>query len=69
LQFIGDSQGVDYVVENQKSNKSPLPDFSEIAVAMKRQEKKNKTKEETDTPVITDEQVEEIKGLMARRSK
>jgi hypothetical protein len=36
---------------------------------MKRQEKKNKTKEETDTPVITDEQVEEIKGLMARRSK
>ena len=69
LQFIGDSQGVDYVVENQKSNKSPLPDFSEIAVAMKRQEKKNKTKEETDTPVITDEQVEEIKGLMTRRSK
>jgi hypothetical protein len=69
LQFIGDSQGVEYVIEKPKSGKSPLPDFSEIAVAMKRQEKKSKTKEETEAPVMNDEQVEELKGLMARRSK
>ena len=68
LQFIGESQEVKYVVEKPKSDKSPLPSFSDIAVAMKRREKKTPAaKEEEVAPTISDDAMEELKGLMARR--
>jgi|TARA_R100000455_G_C6228218_1_gene90570 hypothetical protein len=68
MQFIGDSQEVDYVVEKPKSDKSPLPSFSDIAVALQRKEKKEPAaKEEEAAPAISDDTMKELKGLMARR--
>ena len=69
LQFIAESQGVEYVVEKPKSSEGVIPDFSDIAVAAKRLEDKDGNNELSDNQEVMEEQIEETKGLMSRSVK